>query len=315
MINNLVKIIKDLIKSKDNIYILGHKNCDVDSFLSGVLLSNYLNFLNINAKFIIKDKKLDDGTIELLEQLDYEPYEYLSDIDLTNENVILVDHNKPFFNCNVIGCIDHHSFEENNYSFSIIEKIGSTCSIIHNLIEILNDYFKPYYLDNYQLKDVLYSIVIDTNGLRSDKCTTSDLIKIDFIKFQLNISTTGLENIIDETTICTDLIKPMEEIIHNGYKEYYINDIIVKSSYIEIKKDNQNIVKECIDYIKTYKPTFWVFIVINYKDLTTTVFYINNDKSIEKKHNKIISRGSNIIPHLEKELKKQTIINLDELKL
>ena len=45
--------------------ILGHKNPDVDSIVSGYIYQNYLRRRNINAEFIIPEEHIDDDTLEI----------------------------------------------------------------------------------------------------------------------------------------------------------------------------------------------------------------------------------------------------------
>ena len=48
-----LNFLKQILTNIAEVNIIGHDNIDVDAVLSGVLLAKLLQFLNINAKFII----------------------------------------------------------------------------------------------------------------------------------------------------------------------------------------------------------------------------------------------------------------------
>ena len=48
-----VKDLKEVLGQYEKVSIIGHDNIDVDAFLSGILLSKLLEFLEIKNEFII----------------------------------------------------------------------------------------------------------------------------------------------------------------------------------------------------------------------------------------------------------------------
>ena len=51
----------------EKIYVIGHKNPDVDSVISGILMQKLLEKNGYEAEFIIPDKYLDTETYNLLQ--------------------------------------------------------------------------------------------------------------------------------------------------------------------------------------------------------------------------------------------------------
>lgn len=294
-------MLNNYLNYNKKIYIMGHDNPDVDSVLSGLLLSKYLSFKNINNSFIIPNSISDLPTIKFLNKLGVYPLDLVvNEKDILGKDVFLVDHFKTKYDVNVLGVIDHHKTSEKfNYDFHFYEPSASCCRLIY-------DFMKN---DNYKLSEqdylwVLYSIVLDTNGCRNTKFTEKDKEIIDFICSILNLN---LQSIIDECTLLTDLSQSMSKIVENGFKSYNIKNHLIYSSYIEVKDLsllNIYCYSKHIQKTLTYNKNvdFWIFIIIDYNTDSSYVYRISTDNILISFYDKVISRGNDIILNLEQEL-------------
>ena len=64
----------------EKIYVIGHKNPDVDSVISGILMQKLLEKNGYEAEFIIPDKYLDNETYNLIKKYDINKNNYRKDI-------------------------------------------------------------------------------------------------------------------------------------------------------------------------------------------------------------------------------------------
>lgn len=75
----------------EKIYVIGHKNPDVDSVISGILMQKLLEKNGYEAEFIIPDKYLDTETYNLLQKYDIDMNDYRKDF-VIGATYFLVDH-------------------------------------------------------------------------------------------------------------------------------------------------------------------------------------------------------------------------------
>ena len=87
--------------------ILGHKNPDVDSIVSGYLLEKLLKFNGYDVSFVIPDDKISEETYKILSKFSLNPNEFMRKLDSSDNNFILVDHSERDVK-RIVGIIDHH---------------------------------------------------------------------------------------------------------------------------------------------------------------------------------------------------------------
>lgn len=292
------------LKGKE-VTILGHDNIDVDSCISGILLSKLFTFLGIKNKFIILDKKIDKDTYNCLLKLGYDLNKFQS--NSISESVFLVDHHITTHSNNVVGCIDHHPTiqELDNYKFYINYKSSSCAKLIYDLMESSN-----YPLTKEDALLTIHSIFFDTCSLTSTKLILSDknwaIRKIKEFGFDYDeVETDGF--------CLTDLGDNINTLSKNGMKEYCYKNQIVKSSYIQVNYNISDIRENKINPIITYLSNIvkntniylWVFLIVDFKNMKTYEYQIYEHKTIEKIHNGILSRGIDIMPKIEQEIYKK----------
>lgn len=166
--------IKKIIKKSKNVFVVGHKNLDLDAIGACIGVSQIATHFNKNSYIIIDDEKnelgvakllteLDDKTI-LIKSKDIPKYHYKDSI------LIIVDTNKAhllqndqiihYFNHIII--LDHHQESDQtipNTIQIINEKASSACEIVTGLIEKYQVKLTPTTATH-----MLAGIVLDTNN-------------------------------------------------------------------------------------------------------------------------------------------------------
>lgn len=168
------KIIKKLKKS-ENIFVMGHKAIDFDSFGSCLAISELAERLDKKCYIIIEDAKLEEGIKKSLEYLkdNNDKFkigklnDYLEKIK-TNSLLVIVDtysekRSQAPKLCNLINnkiYIDHHLFGEPlNNNYFIDAKVSSNCEILAHLFMK-----KRMRINKYTATVMLTGLDIDSNS-------------------------------------------------------------------------------------------------------------------------------------------------------
>lgn len=159
-------------------YIFGHQNPDTDAITSAIIMAD---FEHLHGNNEAKAYRLGDVAPETQYALDYfkvEAPELLSD-DLTDQDVILVDHNEfqqsaeTIEKATVKHVIDHHriaNFETAGPLYYRAEPVGCTATIL----------YKMYNERGYEIKPeiaglMISAIVSDSLLFKSPTCTEQDV--------------------------------------------------------------------------------------------------------------------------------------------
>ena len=281
------------------ITIIGHDNIDVDSFISGILLSRLLSFLNIENEFCILDKVKEETayiTVKELFQIDMKEYQRE---EKSGRNLFLVDHYETHQEGKVIACIDHHpTTKQNDYKFKYVKNSCATAYLIYKMMQIAN-----YPITKEEAEMVLAAMLNDTVSFRSSKTVPSEVIEAKELCEKNKIDFNRLERY----GLCLNDIEKMtdEEIISSGLKLYSFkrkND--VASSHLQLEGlPEKSIIEHWINLlrIKRMKMNYamYVFIICDVKNNKTYEYQIifNNVECLV--HDEILSRGKNIMPRIE----------------
>lgn len=175
--------LKEIISSKDQVLIMGHRLPDVDSFGAALGICRIARNCNKEAHIVLNDV---GGSLQPLMGLFADQTEYPEDMiigpkeamELANGNTVLVvvDVNKPMITecpdllrmCKTVVVIDHHrqgTETIENATLSYIEPYASSsCEMVSEILQ--------YTADNLRIRseeaDCLYAgIVVDTNNFLS----------------------------------------------------------------------------------------------------------------------------------------------------
>lgn len=294
--------LQKVLKNYEKVTIIGHDNIDVDAFISGVLLSNLLNFLKIENEFLILEEVKEDETYHIIKEMfGIDMKKYYSEHEDESRNLFLEDHYSTVHAGKVIACLDHHLTEDgivNDYSF-YYSRIS--CSTSYMVYELMIE--AGYKISKEEAKMILISMMIDTVSFRSRKTIESEVFKAKELAEQYDLNFEELE----KYCLCLTPIDTfsVEQIINNGYKYYNYYGKKVKSSYIQVYGNPEK--SKIIDWIynilgrlKSEKLYMWVFIVFECKNNITYEYRVT-EKGVEKILSEgILSRGTNIMPKIEK---------------
>lgn len=170
------KLNKSFKKSK-NIFIMAHKDLDLDALGSSIGMYMILQKKKKNCFLIIDDKEHELGVSKILKELEgclsiIRSDELESKLDKKDSNnlLLILDTSKKdlvqsdailkYFKKKII--IDHHSLGKTTIKDALIiqdEEVSSTCEMITNLIESYD-----IELDSYYATILLSGIVLDTNN-------------------------------------------------------------------------------------------------------------------------------------------------------
>ena len=298
-----LKSLMQVLKCQKKVTILGHDNIDVDAFISGILLSNLLSFLKIENEFIILEEVHESETYNIVKELfgiDMKAYAFSKE-ESEDRLLFLEDHYKTEHKGKVLCCLDHHPTNDEIVKGYPFYYSRLSCSTSYMVYELMAE--AKYEISKQEAKMILVCMMVDTVSFRSLKTVTKEAIEGRYIaeKYDLNY------DYLEKYCMCLTKIAgdSINSIINNGYKYYNYGKNRVKSSYIQIYgmlKEEK--IKACmqalIEGVKSENLSMWVFIVFECKTLITYEYRITKDKVEVFKKNKILSRGTNIMPEIEK---------------
>lgn len=175
--------LKEIISSKDKVFVMGHRNPDVDSFGAAVGIRTIANSLGRKTHIVLNDVSSSlKPLVDSIRQLpDYEEDSILTSEEAmqvvgSNAVLVVVDVNKPSITdcpellklCKSIVVLDHHrqGLETiENATLSYVEPYASSsCEMVAEVLQYVDDDVKIKNIE----ADCLYSgMMIDTNNFMS----------------------------------------------------------------------------------------------------------------------------------------------------
>lgn len=288
----------NVLKGK-KIIIIGHNNIDIDSALSGLLMSKLLTFLNIENKFCILDE-VEQNTVDTIKELvGIDISGYKQKCEDKQKNLFLLDHYETTYEGEVIGCIDHHpNKQRKNYKFMYVR---NSCATAYLIYEIMKQVEFP--IGRQEAKMVIVSMMADTISFRSTKTVKEEMEQAKNIATEYKLDYKKIER---DCLLLTPIDKlTVEEIISNGKKTYNYNGKKVISSYVQLyglpkQQDVKTWLKALESKIQNPQIDMIVFIICETKSNTTYEYQIMKD-CIKKIVNKgeLLSRGQKVMPLIE----------------
>ena len=284
-------MINQKYKNKE-ITILSHDNPDVDSIISGFLMEKLLRSKGYKANYIIPDKIIDEESSALCLKYGIDPKNYQGIVP-KNPTLFLVDHYKTTIDGKVIGIIDHHPTIEDIECETYINKPSSSTAMIIYCLD-------PSLFGIEDIKKVIIANFVDTNCFTSTKAIQTDK------EWTLSIcQDNGLdyEQLYKDGLCLTDISNLSKASIH-GEKSYNYSGNKIKSSYIQVNNIDDNTLKKIVDILRQRLIdeglNMWVFIIHDMKQLKSNAYLITKDTCEVINYNTITSRGTTIMPFIEK---------------
>lgn len=289
--------------------IVGHKNPDVDSILSGILLQRILQkkHPDNNYRYVIFDKEVDSITRGILSSIGIDVSQYQQDYMEKDEKVILVDHydgsglnNHYDEHINdVVAIFDHHPIPE---GFEFVHKPDTyfntqSCSATTVIFNTFRDEISR---EDFIL--VLIGALVDTVSFISTKTNEKEMNELLENCRKLDIDPTKYLDL----GYCLNDLKDLGFDSTNGLKSCVLYGKNVQSSYIQIKdaQAHEQQINEIIGMLRErmMKNNYdiHVFIVYDLKKPHKTIEYdIYRDHIDVLTFKTYASRGSTILPTLE----------------
>lgn len=279
---------------KGPVTVVGHDMSDVDSVASCLLLKKYLGHLGFEAQ-IAMFTELMSGTLEMLSKMGV-PFSAEVTSPKGDEQLFLVDHHETAYDLTVVGCIDHHPTEmEYDYPVYINQKASSTAFMILGMMEADG---VPLEASDYAA--AVLSVYCDTQSLKSTKLVKSDAPKVREIieKYRLD------EKYLHEAGLgLNDLSQPLGTLALNGLKVFNFPKGTVMSSYLQSDRYEDDFVSGLINEIRAQRTknnaAMWVLLLHDPVHGNTVEYDITDEVTVID-HGALISRGSNVMPRIEK---------------
>lgn len=175
--------LREIIQSKDNVVIMGHKISDVDSFGAAIGVYKACEVLNKPAHIVINE--ITTSVRSMIEKfmgqdgypddMFYTSLEAVENVD-NNTAVVVVDVNKPSYcECSeilsmtkTVVVLDHHRQSEeaieNLVLYYVEAYASSTCEMVAEILQYFDESIK---LKNHEADCLYAGIMIDTNNFTS----------------------------------------------------------------------------------------------------------------------------------------------------
>lgn len=279
---------------KGPITVVGHDISDVDSVASCLLLKKYLEHFGFEAQIAMFSEPM-SGTFKMLSKMGV-PFSVGVTKPNGDEQLFLVDHHETAYDLKVVGCIDHHPTEtEYDYPVYINRKASSTAFMILGMMEA-----DGVPLEASDHAAAVLSVYCDTQSLKSTKLVKTDVPKVQEIiqKYRLD------EKYLYEAGLgLNDLSQPLEVLALNGLKVFDFPKGTVMSSYLQADRYEDGFVSELINEIKMQRTknsaAMWVLLLHDPVHGNTVEYDITDEVKVID-HGALISRGSNVMPRIEK---------------
>ena len=171
-------------------YIFGHKNPDTDAISSAIIMADFEKQTGNTDAQAFRLGEVGQETQHALDYFNITAPDLLND-DLTDQNVILVDHNEfqqsadSIANATVQHVIDHHriaNFETAAPLYYRAEPVGCTATILYKMYKERGFEIKP------EIAGLMISAIISDSLLfKSPTCTEEDVAAAEALKAIANV--------------------------------------------------------------------------------------------------------------------------------
>ncbi|RIM78807.1 manganese-dependent inorganic pyrophosphatase [Staphylococcus arlettae] len=171
-------------------YIFGHKNPDTDAISSAIIMADFEKQTGNTDAQAFRLGEVGPETQHALDYFNITAPDLLND-DLTDQNVILVDHNEfqqsadSIANATVQHVIDHHriaNFETAAPLYYRAEPVGCTATILYKMYKERGFDIKP------EIAGLMISAIISDSLLfKSPTCTEEDVAAAEALKAIANV--------------------------------------------------------------------------------------------------------------------------------
>ena len=273
--------------------VFGHKNPDTDSICSSISLAYLKNQLGEEATAYALGEVRKEAQYAL-NHFNVEAPQILNIDDLTDKNIVLVDHNEyaqsadGIENANIVEIIDHHKIggitTDVPISFRVMP-VGCTCTIIYNMFKE-NNVEVPKHIAGLLLSAILSDTLLfkSPTTTEKDKLACEELSKIadvDMESYAMDMFKAGTS--LDEYSI--------EEIVNMDFKEFDMSGKRVGIGQV-FTLDIDSIFDKKDEFLSYINSTDYDMLVLAITDIIKEGSYL-----IYKAEDKVISEAFNVEAH------------------
>ncbi|MCL2484143.1 MAG: manganese-dependent inorganic pyrophosphatase [Firmicutes bacterium] len=298
------------------IHVFGHKNPDLDTVVSSIFFSEFLNKMGHTAKPFILGK-VNKETEYILNKFNLETPEILGIV--ADKTVAIVDTTDPnqlpedIARANVMFIVDHHQLGGLKTKGPVDANImpyGSTATILYANA-------KEEHMSKNLLGALMAAILSDTVNLTGPTTTEEDEKTVEKLSKKLKINRQELwQEILEKKADISDISD--KELIERDRKDYVfggktkvVTGQVEVASLCAAEKRYDSIKKEMAKIIKEEKKDGIVFLITDLVKNGSMFIYLGNDSSkIEKEYGiklandmawveGMVSRKKQVIPPLE----------------
>ncbi len=229
--------IKEL-KKYEPLYVIGHKNPDIDTAVSSSILASILTYFGIEAYPAILDKNYDFDNYNKKMMDDcivYQP-KVIKKEELSKQHFIIVDHNDPIQSigdsATIVWGMDHHK-NSNKVDNMLISTLCCNSLFIY-------DYFKDIYpFSKKELFQIYMATLNDSAFFKASRYTSFDKKILDTMGMDIDV-----EKLFHNYFEFTDFSSGMDNVIHRCNKIYEYHGVRFNTSLIKSNNQNQYLLEE-----------------------------------------------------------------------
>lgn len=281
------------------VVLTGHLHPDYDSAAACLLMQQFLKQCGVNAQICLYGK-MDAHSDAVLRKHGYNPGALFAPVP-KNAVLILCDCHTTTQPGKVIACADHHPvIEAPDMPVYLNRSASSAGRIIYQEAVV-------YGLQTNRETDflALSSIYMDTRACSSTKFQAADKPWIIETATRWNFDLSALER---DGLCLTDLTQPVDLLAKNDFRAYTFGKYRVASSCVQAEKEKAvpmgTLLECCKSICLSESYDYWVFLCYIPLEKITDVYLFNRDENAWNKtrHARILSRGNDVIPALERML-------------
>lgn len=279
----------DLFKTYEPLYIIGHKNPDVDSVVSSTILCNIFRSKGIECyPCFLENYEVDEYNLSMISDCMIMNMKVI-DVD-ESYHYVLVDHNDPTqsigFGKKIVWGIDHH--KSSNILSNVIIRPYCSCSLL------IYDSFKKYYEFSNEEKFMIYmASLADSLFFKGSRYSEEDKVLIEELGFDMDSKV-----MFKKYFIPTDLSNGIPALFSNISKKYNYRGIKFDSLVVKTYNENEYLKQEFIEEIGKRNNFLGVWIDF---DKEISYAYFNYDGEVKEFiYDFLASRAATVIPDVYK---------------
>lgn len=282
--------------------ILGHDGPDFDALASCTLLRDLCASWGIEAEIVLPTRA-DEQARRMLPRFGLNPERWRGETS-PEDALALVDHHATQRPGRVAACIDHHPTEHPPACpFALIEPSGACASILLRLM--CEAGMTP---SREQEALAVAALYLDTIALRSTKITPGEAAWARAGAKRLGLDEARLN---EEGMHLQDMRLPPEKLAMLGKKAYLFGGRRVLSSYVQTNAMTPDTLDAILGVlraaVRAESAALWVFLVHDPEAGRSTEYDVAADASVTRiGYDRLISRGSDVMPRVERALTAQS---------